>query len=286
MAGTLFVVSTPIGNLGDMTYRAVDVLRDADLILAEDTRHARVLLAHYEIRRATAAYHEHNEARATARALVRLEGGARVALIADAGTPLISDPGARLVRAAIDAGIPVVPIPGASAVLSALVLAGLPVDRFTFFGFLPRTGPERTEALLAIASLPHVAVLYEAPSRVAATLRAVADSGGTARLAAVGRELTKRFEEVRRGTIGELAAYYEATPPRGEVVIVINGTMAPAVDESAIRDRVRALRSSGLSRRDIVAALTDGDGVPRNVAYRLTLEEHVASRTARGGDGP
>jgi 16S rRNA (cytidine1402-2'-O)-methyltransferase len=283
LAGTLFVVSTPIGNLGDMTVRAVAVLREVDLILAEDTRHARTLLDRYEIHTPTTAFHEHNEARATVRALARLATGDGIALITDAGTPLLSDPGARLVRAAIAADVPVVPIPGPSALLAALVVAGLPTDQFTYFGFLPRHGAARTAALAQIAALPHTAVIYEAPGRVAATLADVAahaDAGN--RPAAVARELTKRFEEIRRGTVADLAAYYEATPPRGEVVIIIGRGTAPAVDEAAVRERVHALRAAGVSRREIVAALAAEGGVSRNVAYRIAHEEIAGDPPPRG----
>ena len=284
MAGTLFIVSTPIGNLGDMTARAVDVLREVAVILAEDTRHARVLLDRYEIRTPTTAFHEHNEARASVRAIGRLVAGEGIALITDAGTPLVSDPGARLVRAAIDAAIPVVPIPGASALLAALVAAGLPTDRFTFFGFLPRHGAARTAALSEIETLGHTAVIYEAPGRVAGTLADVARHGDAgARPAAVARELTKKFEAVRRGTVADLAAYYETTPPRGEVVIIIGRGSTPAIDEAAVRERVHALRASGASRREIVAALAAEGGVSRNVAYRIAHEETAGDPPPRGG---
>ncbi len=266
-----------------MTARAVAVLRDADLILAEDTRHARILLDRYEIRTPTAAFHEHNEVRASARVLARLASGDGIALITDAGTPLVSDPGERLVRAAIAAGIPVVPVPGPSALLAALVAAGLPTDQFTFFGFLPRQGAARAAALVQIATLPHTAVIYEAPGRVAATLADVARQGDAGeRPAAVARELTKRFEEIRRGTVADLVAYYEATPPRGEVVILIGRAPARGVDAGAVRERVRALRACGASRREIVATLAAEGGVPRNVAYRIAHEEIAGDPPPRG----
>ena len=168
--GSLYVVSTPIGNLRDITLRAIDVLRTVDLILAEDTRHSRHLLDHHGIATPMLSYHEHNEARATATAIARLREGRDVALISDAGTPLVSDPGARVVRAAAEAGITVVPIPGPSAVLAALVSSALGSERFTFFGFLARKGREREDALQELSSLRHTSVLYEAPNRVAATL--------------------------------------------------------------------------------------------------------------------
>jgi 16S rRNA (cytidine1402-2'-O)-methyltransferase len=271
--GTLYVVSTPIGNLRDITLRAIDVLRSVDLVLAEDTRHSRHLLDHHAIATRAESYHEHNEARATESALARLRDGRDVALISDAGTPLLSDPGARLVRAAADAGIPVVPVPGPSALLAALVPSAISSDRFTFFGFLARKGRERDDAFRDLSSLPHTAVLYEAPNRVAATLAELDERGAGARRAVVARELTKQFEEIRRGTVSELAAYYESSPPRGEVVIVLEGVTAQPLAEAELRERVRSLRAAGLTARDVATALVREDGAPRNLAYRLAHEE-------------
>jgi 16S rRNA (cytidine1402-2'-O)-methyltransferase len=270
--GSLYVVSTPIGNLGDMTFRAVETLKAVDTVLAEDTRHTRRLLDHYGIATPMASYHEHIEARATPRILERLLGGANLALVSDAGTPLVSDPGARLVRAVADAGLRVVPIPGASAVLAALVASGLMEGAFTFFGFLDRKGAERRELLEAVLACPHTSVLFEAPGRVAATLQELASSGAGERRGAVARELTKQFEEVRRGTVRELATYYEASPPRGEVVIVLDGATPLALDEDMMRDRARALRADGLSARDVARTLAAEFGAPRNVAYRMAQD--------------
>ena len=270
--GTLFVVSTPIGNLRDITLRAIDVLRSVDVILAEDTRHSRHLLDHHGIPTRLVSYHEHNEARATESAIARLREGRDVALISDAGTPLLSDPGARIVRAAAEAGILVVPVPGPSALLAALVSSGLESDRFTFFGFLARKGREREDALRDLSSLQHTGVLYEAPNRVAATLADLVDRGAGGRRVVVARELTKQFEEVRRGTVVELAAYYESSPPRGEVVIVLEGGTVQPLGEDELRSRVRTLRAAGLSARDVAAALVREDGASRNLAYRLAHE--------------
>lgn len=268
-AGTLFVVSTPIGNLGDLSARAVETLRTVDAILAEDTRHTRTLLHHFDIHTPLEAHHEHNEAATTPSLVGRLQLGARLALVSDAGTPLLSDPGARLVAAVAQAGIPVVPIPGASALLAALVGAALPADRFTFFGFAPRKGPERRAMIGDIAALRHTAVLYEAPSRVGDTLGDLAAAGAGDRPAAVARELTKQFEEFRRGTVRELAEFYAETAPRGEVVIVVQGGEEPPLDEDALRARALALRAEGLSARDVVRVLMEDAGAPRNLAYRL-----------------
>jgi 16S rRNA (cytidine1402-2'-O)-methyltransferase len=269
--GTLFVVSTPIGNMGDFSFRAVEILQSVALVLAEDTRHSRHLLDHYSIRTPIAAHHEHNEARSLPGILDRLRAGDSVALISDAGTPLVSDPGARLVRAAIDAGFPVVPVPGASAVLAALVASGFAAQRFTFYGFLPRKGRERRAALESLAALDHPAVLYEAPPRLADTLEELAALGDRERPAMVARELTKRFEELRRGTVGSLAAYYKGSPPRGEIVIVLDRVPEHRADESSLRPRAAALRAEGRDAREIIRALMD-EGAPRNLAYRLAHE--------------
>ncbi len=266
--GTLHVVSTPIGNLGDLSPRAVEVLRGVQAILAEDTRHSRVLCDRFGIRTPLVAYHEHNEASATPGFVARLVAGESFALISDAGTPLLSDPGARLVRAAIDAGVAVSPVPGASALLAALAASGLAADRFTFFGFLERKGGDRKSALAEIAGLRHTAVLYESPNRTAATLQDLAALGVGAREAVVARELTKQYEEFRRGTVEELAAYYGQHEPRGEIVIVIAGAVDAPLDETALRARAESLRAEGASARDIQHALAAA-GAPRNLAYRL-----------------
>ncbi|MDF1505570.1 16S rRNA (cytidine(1402)-2'-O)-methyltransferase [Roseisolibacter sp. H3M3-2] len=274
MAGTLYLVSTPIGNLGDLTVRAAEVLRDVDAVLCEDTRHSRRLLDHVGSKVPAFAYHEHNEARATPGLVARLAAGERLALVSDAGTPLLSDPGARLVRAAADAGVPIVPVPGASALLAALVVSGLDATRFTFYGFLARKGRERKEALHELSALGHTAVLYEAPARVADTLAELAAACGEGRPAVVARELTKQFEEVRRGTLGELAAYYAGAAVRGEVVVLLGGrpASADAADPEAVRARARTLHAGGASSRDVARALADEFGLSRNDAYRLASE--------------
>lgn len=271
-AGTLYIVSTPIGNLGDITLRALEVLRGVSFILAEDTRQTRILLDHFEVGTPTVPYHEHNEARSVPRVLARLRSGESAALVSDAGTPLLSDPGDRLVRGALAAGITVVPIPGASALMAALVASGIDATRFTFFGFLPRAGRERREALQNLSALSHAGVLYEAPGRVAKSLRELADLGAGDREAVVARELTKRFEEFRRGTVTDLAAYYATIPPRGEVVVIVAGRTDGAIDEMTARNRARELLADGLSPRDVVTALARDHGVPRNMAYRLAHE--------------
>jgi 16S rRNA (cytidine1402-2'-O)-methyltransferase len=274
-AGSLYVVSTPIGNMGDFSFRAVEILKSVTAVLAEDTRHTRHLLERYEIGTPSISYHEHNEAKATPKLIARLADGESFALVSDAGTPLVSDPGSRLVAAAARAGIPVVPVPGPSALLAALVASGLDTRRFTFFGFLTRAGADRRRALDEIASLAHTAVVYESPTRLVDTLGEIEARGGGSRDAVVAREMTKQFEEVRRGTVGELRAYYEGVAPRGELVLVLAGAeLAPPSDE-VVRDRVRALRAAGTSSRDIAAAVSRELGVPKRVAYRLAQEADV-----------
>jgi len=270
--GRLFVVSTPIGNMGDFSFRGVEILRSAAVVLAEDTRHSRHLLDRYDVTTPMLAYHEHNEAKVTPRVVDRLRGGDDVALVSDAGTPLISDPGARLVEAVIAAGITVVPVPGASALLSALVASGMPAEPFVFFGFLPRSGTDRARRLVDVAQSPFTSVLYEAPGRVVDTLSAVAERAGPDRQTAVARELTKLHEEVKRGTLAELGAYYSQWPPKGEVVIVIAGAPAPILNESALRERARELRAQGYSVRDTAAELAREFDAPRNLAYRVARD--------------
>ena len=270
--GILYVVSTPIGNLADLSARAVDTLRAVAAVLAEDTRHSRPLLDHYGVSAALLPYHEHNEASATPRLVARLLAGDSLALICDAGTPLLSDPGARLVRAALEVSVQVTPVPGASALLAALVVSGLAADRFTFFGFLPRRGRKRTEALSAISELTHTAVLYEAPNRVPATLADLAAAGAGDRAAVVARELTKRYEECSRGTVRSLHASYLREPPRGEVVVIIAGDQHSEPDEDALRTRAQELRATGLSARDVARVLNEEANAPRNLAYKLAHE--------------
>jgi 16S rRNA (cytidine1402-2'-O)-methyltransferase len=262
-------VSTPIGNLGDISHRAVEVLSSAALILAEDTRHSRRLLDHYGISTPVSSYHEHNEARETPHLVERLARGDSIALISDAGTPLISDPGSRLVQAALEAGVPVVPIPGASSVMAALVGSGLPLDRFTFFGFLPRKGRERSAMIADIVESRATNVVFEAGNRAAATLAALSAAGAAERRAVIARELTKQFEEFRRGTIAELERACEEQAPRGEVVLVIAGAEARPVSETELIAEAKKARADGLTPRDVVDHLIRELGAPRNLAYRI-----------------
>jgi 16S rRNA (cytidine1402-2'-O)-methyltransferase len=272
-AGTLFLVSTPIGNLGDISNRAVEVLSSAALILAEDTRHSRRLLDHFHITTPVAAYHEHNEAKETPRIVERLLAGSSIALISDAGTPLISDPGSRLVDAAVTANVRVVPIPGPSAVMAALVGSGLSLERFTFFGFLERKGRERTETIRNVVASTATAVLFEAGNRVAATLSDLAQAGAGDRAAVVARELTKQFEEFRRGSVRELADVYESADPRGEVVLVISGAQKAEISERELDTAAEKLRAEGRTSRDVMDHLVSALGAPRNLAYKIAHQK-------------
>jgi 16S rRNA (cytidine1402-2'-O)-methyltransferase len=252
-----------------MTYRAVEVLSSAALVIAEDTRHSRRLLDHYRITTPLSSYHEHNEAKETPRLVTRLLAGDSVALISDAGTPLISDPGSRLVAASLGAGVSVVPIPGPSSVMAALVASGMSLERFSFFGFIPRKGKERTDAVEQIVRSQATVVVFEAPSRVGATLEALVQAGAGERAAVVARELTKQFEEFKRGTVGQLANLYAETDPKGEVVLVIAGAEVPAVSESELADAARQLRASGKPPREVMDHLIGALGAARNVAYKI-----------------
>lgn len=236
--------------------------------MAEDTRHSRTLMTHLGVTTPMTAYHEHNEAREAPRLVKRMIDGESVALISDAGTPLLSDPGARLVTAALDAELRVIPIPGASALLAAIVASGIAADQFTFLGFLPRKGGERESMLRAVARSPFTTVIYESPQRVAATLADLIEAGCGDRVAALARELTKHFEEVRRGTVASLHAG-SVDGVRGEVVLVIARATERAPTEAEARDSVSRMRSEGASSREIIECLTDELGIPRNVAYKL-----------------
>jgi len=267
----LAVCATPIGNLDDVTLRVLAELREADTVLCEDTRHTRVLLERHGIRARLVSYHEHNEAQRVAELMPRLVAGHRVALVSDAGLPGVSDPGARLVRAALDAGVPVTVLPGPSAVETALVASGMPAERYQFVGFLPR-GEKALAALWEeLASWPWPTVAFESPRRLPVALASLARANPE-RPVAVCRELTKRFEEVVRGTAAEAAARF-AEPPKGEITLVVGGAAGVDADADArpAFEAVAELVESGLPRRraaELVARLT---GVPRNRLYRGSL---------------
>jgi 16S rRNA (cytidine1402-2'-O)-methyltransferase len=266
----LAVCATPIGNLEDVTLRVLRELREAAFVLCEDTRHTRRLLERHGLKARLQSYHEHNEAQRTAEVLPRLEAGERIALVSDAGLPAISDPGARLVAAALAAGVAVTVLPGPSAVETALVASGFGTDRFQFLGYLPRGAGERGALWAELAHWPHVAVAFESPQRLAGVLESLAEALPN-RPVAVCRELTKRFEEVVRGSASELVERFSAGV-KGEITVVIGpAEVETAADEGIATEAVAELVAGGLSRRsaaDVVSRLT---GVPRNRLYQRSL---------------
>jgi 16S rRNA (cytidine1402-2'-O)-methyltransferase len=274
MPGTLYVVATPLGNLGDLSPRAAEALRQAAVVAAEDTRRTRGLLSHLGASPTLLSFHAHSGERRVDTLLEILKDGRDLALVTDAGTPGVSDPGIDLVAAALEAGHVVVPIPGPSAVATALSAAGLPADRYLFLGFVPRKGTERSRLLARAAAEEWSVVFFEAPTRLVALLQDLAAAAGPGRTTVVARELTKLHEEVRRGTLAELADYYSMTPPRGELTIVLEGTGTPAAPPDRTADALEeatALLAEGLSRREVARRITETLGVSRNDAYRLVM---------------
>lgn len=285
--GTLYIVSTPIGNLADISYRAVEVLRTVERVLAEDTRRTAILFRRYDIATPLVSVHAFNEAARSVRILEWLGAESRLALVSDAGTPLLSDPGARIVRDVLAAGHDVVPVPGASAILAALVASGIEPEPFTFFGFAPRSGGARQRWLSAVAELTHTAVFFEAPGRLLRLLRDLADHCGSERRVAVARELTKVHETFVRGTLADALAYYGTGAVRGELVLVLAAADAEAVaasDAAATRaaavtlaaELVAAGRRPSAAAKELAARLD----IPRNEAYEIAL----AAAAARGGE--
>jgi 16S rRNA (cytidine1402-2'-O)-methyltransferase len=273
--GTLYIVATPLGNLGDLSARAAEVLRSVPVVAAEDTRRTRGLLSHLRTRPNLLSFHAHSAESRLDSILDILRSGRDVALVSDAGTPTVSDPGAELVAQARAAGSPVVPIPGASAVIAALSASGLPADRHLFLGFLPRKGRERSRILSRAAAEEWSVVFFEAPLRLVALLEDLIALAGASRQAAVARELTKIHEEIRTGTLAELADYYRTLPPKGELTVVLQGTGAPAPEPDRTEDamdQATSLLAEGLTRREVARRLTETLGLPRNAAYKLVME--------------
>jgi 16S rRNA (cytidine1402-2'-O)-methyltransferase len=278
--GVLTVVSTPIGNLGDLSPRAADALRDADLVLAEDTRRTGGLLAHVGSEVRQRSLHEHNERERADEVVALLREGARIALVSDAGTPAVSDPGYRLIAAVAAAGLRVEAVPGASALLTALVVSGLPTDRVAFEGFLPRKGAARRDRVAELAVERRTMVLYVSPHRAEADLADLAEGLGDERPAALCRELTKRFEETRRGTLGALRAA-AADGFRGELTLVVGGAPAPTptfVGDEELVALVRAREAAGERRKDAIAEVARGVGRPK----REVFDAVVAAKRAGG----
>lgn len=270
--GALILVATPIGNLGDLAPRAVEALSAADVIACEDTRHSRKLLHHAGITpRRLLAVHAHNEQEQAARLVAEMLGGTRVAVITDAGTPGISDPGERLVAAAVAAGIVVEIVPGPSAVIAALVLSGLPTSRFCFEGFLPRKGRERTQRLAEISQEMRTTVLYEAPHRLASTVDDLVVACGRDRRIAIARELTKRFEEVWRGTLAEAADRAASVEARGEFVLVLDGAAAVEATAEDVDSALLVRLTAGATKRDAVTAVAAELSVPKRQVYAAAL---------------
>ncbi len=279
--GTLFVVATPIGNLEDLSFRAVRVLGEVKVIACEDTRHTRLLLHRYAIATPLVSYHEHNERSRAPELVRRLKVGESIALVTDAGTPLLSDPGYTLIRQAIASGIPVVPVPGSSAITAALSVAGLPTDRFVFLGFLPRKSAERRRVLEAAQAIPWTLVLFEAPTRVEATLKDLQAILGE-RPIALMRELTKRFEEVLRGTPREVLAQAQGRQLRGEVTVVVGGGPGPTTTTVGDpTEELKALLEDGTLPTEAVRQVAKAHGLPRRVVYDLAVRlrgEHARQR--------
>ena len=268
MPGLLYLVATPIGNLEDITYRAVRVLGEVDVIACEDTRQTHKLLDRYAIRKPTVSYHEHNEAERTEDLVARLQGGTNVALVSDAGMPLVSDPGYRLVRAAIDAGLTVIPIPGPSASLSALAASGLATDAFHFGGFLPPKAGQRTRVLESLAEEEATLVFYEAPHRILETLEAIEASLG-ARPVVVARELTKIHEEFLRGTAAEVRAQLASRDSvKGEITLLIGKAVAPPPDDTPLEEAVEALIREGVPRMDAIKQVARRRGLSKREVYK------------------
>ena len=278
MAGTLYLVSTPIGNLEDITHRAVRLLGEVDVIACEDTRHTKKLLNHYGIKTRTVSYHEHNERERAIELLERLKQGSDVAIVADAGTPAISDPGFRLARLAIENGLPVVPVPGASALITALVASGLPTDEFFFGGFLPARSGARRARLSELCSLPATLIFYEGPHRIAATLRDAQEILGE-REAVVARELTKLHEEIARGRLSELVERFSSPEnARGEMVLIVDRYVIPSAGgadkaEVNIAALVAEFENAGADHRAALKKAARELGLSRAEAYRRLVAE-------------
>lgn len=275
MPGTLYLVATPIGNLADITHRAIDVLKNVELIACEDTRHTRKLLQHYGLSTRTVSYHEHNEQDRARQLIELLREGKDVAVVSDAGTPSISDPGFRLVRAAIENEIAVVPVPGPSALISALIAAGLPTDEFFFGGFLPARSNARRTRLTELRSVPGTLIFYDAPHRLAETLKDAYEVLGE-REAVVARELTKLHEEIKRARLSQLAEHYSTEEARGEIVLLIDRTVLETTDNTdsqSIAALVDQLERDGLDHRAALKKAARELGLSRAEAYRrLTVE--------------
>ena len=279
MVGTLYVVATPIGNLEDITLRALRVLKEVDVIAAEDTRHTQILLNHYGIRTPLTSYHEHNEKTKARQLMSRLERGEQIALVSDAGTPAISDPGYRLAVEAIRGRIPVIPIPGASALTAVLSAGGLPTDRFVFDGFLPAKKQERRARLRALSSETGTLVIYEAPHRLTETLNDLAEILGDREIV-LAREVSKVHEEFLRGRLTEVAKQVAGREIKGELTLLIGGSRGQSeVSQEQIEEEIRKLKDDGLRVKEIAEILGEKYGYPKKEIYRLALTQSGRTTT-------
>jgi len=275
--GTLYLCATPIGNLEDMTYRAVRILGEVALIAAEDTRHTRKLLSHFEIHTRLISYHEHNKVERGPEIIERLLAGDDVAVVSDAGLPGISDPGADLIPLAVAAGVTVVPLPGANAALSALVCSGLDTSLFSFVGFLPQNKKKRRELIASLVNHPYTLLFYESPHRIKATLSELSAVFGE-REAVAARELTKKFEEFVRGTLGSLGQHFKEHEPRGEFTLVVSGRTDLPSDELdsseqvSVVDAVMALMETGTNKKEAIKIIAQQRGLPKREVYQAVLE--------------
>lgn len=270
---TLYVVGTPIGNLEDMTFRAVKILQTVDVIAAEDTRHTGRLLQHFQIKTPQVSYHEHNRSSRIPELLEQLSNGKAIALVTDAGVPGISDPGYELVTVCVEAGIAVVPIPGANAAITALSAAGLPTDRFVFEGFLPAKGQGRRSHLQSLETESRTLIFYESPHRLRETLQDLGEIFGTSRQIVIARELTKLYEEFWRGTIESAIAHYNQREPQGEYTLVVAGTppTQPQLSEEELKAELVKIMSQGISRSQASRQLAKMTSLPRRQLYQLAL---------------
>ncbi|MEY3868425.1 MAG: hypothetical protein RLZZ338_2316 [Cyanobacteriota bacterium] len=271
--GTLYIVGTPIGNLEDMTFRAVRILQNVDLIAAEDTRHTGKLLQHFQVKTPQISYHDHNRFQRLGELLEKLHQGNAIALVTDAGMPGISDPGYELVKACADANINIIPIPGVSASITGLSVSGLPTDRFIFEGFLPTKAKERQAKLEEFTRESRTIILYEAPHRVRQTLQDFVDSFGSEREIVLARELTKIHEEIWRGTLGDALLYYNEKEPKGEYTIILGGVaeIPLILSEDAIKAELQELLKQGLTRSQATRQLSQQTSLPRRQLYQLSL---------------
>lgn len=279
-SGTLYIIATPIGNLEDITLRALRLLKEVDVIAAEDTRHTRKLLTHYGITTPLTSYHDHSETEKAPELIAQLQAGKNIALVSDAGTPCIADPGFRLVTAAAEAGLSVVPIPGPSMVTALMSVGGLPTDRFAFEGFLPAKRTQRRKALQHLQREERTLVFFESPHRVLEMLADLEEICGDRRIV-IGRELTKMFEEVLRGKVSELRALLAVRDIKGEVAILVAGQMESSVSEDArpLAEEIQELSAQGFSLKDVARIVSETRGIPKREVYALGLRMKEEAET-------